>query len=115
MNKQPKLFTVMAWTQNENGTFRLSVHHVAAFDSEDAEARIKAEEPDFLKGQLFVNTDEYIEDRGNKASSLYVTGWKDDGEVSPDVQRRWVKRSINSSVEDGDYFPAPYRRFHKWS
>src|ERR1700752_1488401 len=113
MDKQPKLFTVMSWTQNENGSFRLSMHHVAGFDSADAEARIKTEEPTHMNGELFINTDAYIDDRGNKASSLYVTGWKDDGEVSPEDQRKWVKRSINNSTQDGDFFPAPYRRFHK--
>lgn len=114
MDKTPKLYTVMAWWRNpESGKFKLNMHHVAGFDSEDASRRMLAENGHYLSGQLFINTDEYLDYRGDRSTSMYVTSWRDEGEVDQRRMREWIDRSLHASEQDGEYFPATYRRFHK--
>jgi hypothetical protein len=111
MDKKPMIFNVMAWIKNDDGTFRLCVHHVAGFDSADAEQRIKEEGSQFLRGQLFINTDRFMEHHGT-ACRMYSTNYANEDNVSTSEYRKWVYRMLRDDEYDGDVMPAPYRRFH---
>lgn len=107
MNKQPMIFSVMAWQQNESGSFKLDVHLVAAFDSADAERRFIGSERDHLKGHCFINTDRFMNSYGRDVRT-YSTRHANADDVSAEKYQRWVRVSTRDT-DDGDF--APFRHF----
>lgn len=108
---KPQIFKVLVWRKNDSQTYRLDVHHVAAFTSAEAEETIKECDPDHLDGRRFVLTDAYVEHRGDQRTSLYTTRFTNDDAISHQDVLSWIRRSTRDSVQDGETFPAPYREF----
>ncbi len=108
---KPQIFNVFVFRGNDDGTLRLSVHHVAAFTGADAEATIKECNPSQIIGQRFINTDAYIEYHDQSRTSLYVSNYKSDDAMTADEFSRWKDRSTRDSHDDGETYPAPFREF----
>ena len=106
----PNIYTVMAW-RIEGATRRLDVHYVAGLSSADAEQRIKERNASYLHGQLFITTDEFIEHHGGD-DKLFTNRDRSQEATSEREFRQWTGRVTRPSWEDGEFYPAAFRRFH---
>jgi hypothetical protein len=112
MLDQPGIFTVHVFRLEDGGKRRLQVHYVAGTSSADAEARIKASNASrHLAGQCFITTDEHEALHGD-GCKLYTTRFRNEDDIDSETLRRWARSHTRASVEDGDYHPAAFRRFH---
>jgi hypothetical protein len=104
----PQIYSVMMWTKNDDGTWKVDCHYVAGHSSADAEERIKATNGDFLTGICFINTDLFMEEYPQPAR-MYATRMRNDDAVSEHEFIKWKKRSLHEQWNDGDIFPPAFR------
>ncbi|MDN7880099.1 hypothetical protein [Burkholderia aenigmatica] len=107
---EPQIFTVHCFEPRDDGNYRLNVHYVAGFDSEDAELRILKSDAAFLKGSRFINTDEFMYDHP-QPTRLFATRMRNEDSVSREDFKAWVRASTQASKSDGQNHPATFRAF----
>ena len=107
---KPKIFNVMVYRPNSDGTFKLDVHHVAAFTSAEAEETITECDPAHIVGMRFINTDDLMDVHPNR-TELYVTRYTTSDAVTERELHTWVESHTKPHDNDGDTHPASHRQF----
>lgn len=105
---EPMIYSILAWTKNPDGTFKLNTHMVAGFDSVDAANRFLSSSAPHLRGYCFINTDRFMADYGS-AARMFTTRFTNEDNVTLANYRAWIKRATNDNHEDGETYPAPFR------
>jgi hypothetical protein len=101
------IFSMLQWRTNNDGTFRLDTHLVAAETSADAEDKFFAQDRNKLRGFFYVNSDRFMADRGD-CVRMYTTRYTNEDAVSLADYNAWIERSINDMNCDGEMLPAPF-------
>jgi copper homeostasis protein CutC len=109
--KEPMIFSVMTFRQNDDGTFKLDVHYVAGVSSADAETRIlNCAATHLANVHRFIQTDEHMEVHPDSVR-LYSTRYTNSDSMSAYELDRWISSSTTGGYCDGDHHPATFRRF----
>lgn len=113
MSNRPMIFTVFVAQLQQDGTYRLRMHLVAATSSAQAEKALDRQARyGHLKGECFITTDEIMELYPSKDVHMYVSELTN-STMSQREFNSWKRRITASDFnsDTGETFPASFRQF----
>lgn len=112
---KPRIYTVLSFRKNEDGTRTTHAHMVAAFSGKEAEAEfLETADHDLIAGcELFISTDAIREMSPHSNVCLFVSGASDNptrDRVNDSTFHSWMRAVTRDEWHDGEFSPANYRR-----